>query len=182
MKLDINLLKKEFQMIHFFGLGFVQLKVDNNLRYHFYHPDLKLIVDDEEIHNHRYDFISTILAGSLTNHLYDYSISKNGTHLLEKESCNQSLKINNEPLNVNIFKISEKTYYSNQSYTCITSQYHKVDTEFAITRLYRSEIVSDYANVIRNKNKEKACPFSKKLTENECWDIVKDCIKIGKLN
>ena len=178
--LNIDKLKENYQMIHFFVLGFVQLKIDNNLRYHFYHPELNLIVDEEEVHNHRYDFISTILAGSLTNILFDYNIDKNGLYLLEKESCNQNKILNKTPLEVNLFKKSETTYYSNQSYTCLTNHYHKVKTDFAITRLYRGDIISDFANVIRRADKKSICPFSKPLSEKECWEIVESCILMNK--
>lgn len=41
MYLDTDFLRKNHQLIHFFGLGFVQLKLDANLRMHFYHRFLK---------------------------------------------------------------------------------------------------------------------------------------------
>jgi hypothetical protein len=179
MKLDIEELKKNYQMIHFFGLGFVQLKIDNNLRYHFYHPDLSSIVQNEEVHNHRYNFISTILAGSLTNIVFDFNFNPNGLYLLEKESCNINDKIESSPfdlISVDLSKRSEKTYIKGESYTFLTNEYHKVSTDFAITRLYRGQVTSSFANVIRKKEKSKVCPFSKKLTETECWNIVQECI------
>lgn len=178
-KININNLKQNYQMIHFFGLGFVQLKIDNNLRYHFYHPELSLIVQDEEVHNHRYNFISTILAGNLTNIVFDFNVNPEGLYILEKESCNVNQKIENSPfdiINVDLIKKSEDTYMKDQSYTCLTNEYHKVKTDFAITRLYRGQIISDYANIIRKKGESKICPFSKQLKEEECWEVVQDCI------
>ena len=51
----------------YFGLGFIQCKINQHERVHIYHPDLMPIVNiEEEIHNHRYDFESTILMGKLT--------------------------------------------------------------------------------------------------------------------
>lgn len=180
-KINIDHLKQNYQMIHFFGLGFVQLKIDNNLRYHFYHPELTSIVQEEEVHNHRYNFISTILAGSLINTTYDFNINPEGKYIIEKESCNIDEKIENSPfdiIGVDLIEEMTTTYNKGDTYTCLKSDYHKVNTDFAITRLYRGSIDSKYANIIRKKGAIKICPFSKQLSIEDCWDIVKDSIKI----
>lgn len=177
LKIDIDHLKKNHQMIHFFGLGFVQLKIDENLRLHFYHPDLLSIIDKEEVHNHRYDFLSMIMAGSLTNILFEPVDNPEGLYFIEEESCNINKKDkSNIILNCDLIKKETNTYNQGDTYICQSDQFHTIETDFAITRLYKGPIVSDFAKVIRKNNTEKICPFSKKLNQDDCWNIVSDCI------
>lgn len=179
MFLDIDFLKNNHDMIHFFGLGFVQLKIDNNIRMHFYHPDLQPIVHDEEVHNHRYDFISSILAGKLTNELFTIQAGDSDYYMIE-ENCKADKIVTPERMPVILTPTSIQHFKKGDSYTCLTTQFHRVSTNFAITRLYRGQIVNDNALVIKNKKAEEICPFSKKLTEDECWEVVYNCIQISK--
>lgn len=179
MKLDIDFLKQHHRQIHFFGLGFVQMKLDDNLRMHFYHPDLKPIVGDEEIHNHRYDFISTVLAGRFSQRLYHVDIGEGTDYEMVYESCTPGEEIDPQPVGVNLRPHGVRHYMDGESYTMLTTDFHTVEAEFAITRLYRGAIKHRYASVVRLKNGEKICPFSKKLTDSECWNIVEDCLRLA---
>ena len=63
---------------HYFGLGFIQCKINQYERIHVYHPDLMPIVNiEEEVHNHRYDFESKILMGKIKNKKYQFLENKN---------------------------------------------------------------------------------------------------------
>lgn len=179
MNIDINFLKNNHQMIHFFGLGFVQLKLDNQLRMHFYHPDIKPITPDEEIHNHRYDFISNIIAGSFSQELFKVTSGDSDFYMIE-ENCKSEKLVDPVKVPVIITSLGFNHYKAGDSYTCVTSDFHRVKTDFAITRLYRGQIMSDNALVIKNKNDESICPFSKQLSNNECWEIIESCINLGK--
>ncbi len=178
MLLDINFLKNNFKLIHFFGLGFVQIKLDSNLRMHFYHPDLSPIIHHEDIHNHRYDFISTIMAGNLTQEIFSVEKGDSDYYLIE-ENCNKDKLILADKMDVIVKPISIQHYKKGSSYTSLSTDFHKVSTDFAITRLYRGEILSENALVIRKKNIEPTCPFSKHLTEDQCWQVVDSCIHIA---
>lgn len=61
--LNIDYLKKNHTKIHGFGLGFIQIKLGEVFRLHIYTKEIALTTQDEEIHNHRYDFKSTVLKG-----------------------------------------------------------------------------------------------------------------------
>lgn len=177
----IEYLKENHTKIHFFGLGFIQIKIDDNLRYHFYHPDLNSIVCDEEIHNHRYDFISTILAGSLTQQKYDVYVDGTATtHVITQESCNPNYKGGATQWNVVVRKGICETFTAGQSYTILRKEYHTVKTDFAITKLYRGTVQDQFADVVRPRfGPEPVCPFSSTMTEDECWKYVEDCLKIA---
>ena len=53
------------------GLGFLQVQLSDQLRIHVWHPDLprRLCFEHSSVHNHRFGFQSTVLAGSVLNHV-----------------------------------------------------------------------------------------------------------------
>ena len=90
MDLNIDQLIKNYYKIHFFGLGFIQVKVSDSTRYHFYHKDLPAFTDHP--HNHRYNFTSTCLKGRLKHNLYEVKgyvsgIDKPKSHILRYDAC-----------------------------------------------------------------------------------------------
>jgi hypothetical protein len=51
--IKLNDLKEKCKMIHYFGLGFIQIKIDDTYRLHFYTNKLPKILHEEEVHNYR---------------------------------------------------------------------------------------------------------------------------------
>lgn len=164
---------------HYFGLGFIQCKINKYERIHIYHPDLMPIVNiEEEVHNHRYDFESTILLGSITNKKYEFIEGSKQTHFLQNESCNETIKVeNNQNKYGTINLISEDTVNVGESYFMRYDEFHTFQTTQCITYLKRSDYKQDLAQVIRPLNNEIICPFSKKLKEEECWEIINKTLK-----
>ena len=181
MQLDIDFLRKNHQLIHFFGLGFIQIKLDANLRMHFYHPELAPIVNIEEIHSHRYDFISTIMAGRLTQELFTVTPGSSEFVMVE-ENCKPDKLRTPKEVEVVVVPDSQQHFKAGDSYTSLTSEFHRIHTDFAITRLYRGAVSLENAFVIKDKQRKSVCPFSLQLTANECWEIVDRCITFGKDN
>lgn len=163
----------------YFGLGFIQLKVNALERYHFYHPDLLPVVNiEEEVHNHRYDFESEIILGSLTNKIYHFEQSENGLYLLENESCSE-IKLTEDQKNKKIGNIelfSTIVYEKGNKYFMDYRTYHTVNTKKCVTKLTRSKYLQETAQVIRPIDSLTICPFSLKLDESVCWDIIKKVI------
>lgn len=164
---------------YFFGLGFIQCKVSQEERYHFYHPSLVPLVNiEEEIHDHRYDFNSTIIKGKLINKLYHFSPSENGNYYKEEESCNPEIKINNPNIVLgNIAPISINKYEENDTYFISHEEFHTINTHECITHLKRSEYKKEFAHVIRPIRGIKTCPFSKKIEQEKCWEMIKEMLK-----
>ncbi len=42
----IDYLIKNHTIIQYFGLGFIQIKINENVRFHFYHKDILVTTDD----------------------------------------------------------------------------------------------------------------------------------------
>jgi hypothetical protein len=179
MKLDIDWLKANHQMIHYFGLGFIQLKLDQTNRVHFYTSELPPIVDDEDIHNHRYDFTSKIISGKITNYLY--SEIEGDTHFKSDESCKEGM--NSETLQAccGVLLTSIHTYVAGSEYFVDHNTFHRVAATDCVTWVIRSGYKKEYAQVIRPMNSVKVCPFGKKLPDDKLWEIVESiCLSIGK--
>lgn len=64
-------LKKNHTKIHYWGLGFIQVKVGKDVNYHFFLEDLPVTFNSETPHNHMRDFYSTVLFGVLEETLYE---------------------------------------------------------------------------------------------------------------
>ena len=86
--IDLETLRRNHVRLYYFGLGFIQLKLDEVRRLHFYSARLPPITED--VHNHRYGFLSRVLAGRLTNRVY--ALGQGESHVLVNETCNPDIK------------------------------------------------------------------------------------------
>lgn len=176
----IDDLKKNHTMIHYFGLGFIQVKMDERLRYHFYNEAVPSIMPEEEVHNHRYDFTSQILSGGMSESLY-YPV-KGHDHYHLSVSCDPN---NQAPIDQTLcgLKLLHTQFYTQGAeYSIDKDTFHRVNAKYCITRLYREETIKDFAQVIRPITEREVCPFSPEMSESDMWDIVADmCDSIGKV-
>src|SRR5690606_30989934 len=78
--LDIDHLRSYGATPHWFGLGFIQLKLTNDTRIHFWHPALMADTPEEELHDHRYRFHSHILLGNITHEEWFLEENAEGDH------------------------------------------------------------------------------------------------------
>lgn len=199
---DINYLKEHCEKIHYFGLGFVQLKFKNNTeRMHFYTDKFPKTVHEEEIHNHRYNFKSHIVSGEFHQDIYvlkdethllegvDYNLEEAAseyTHMLLFESCNakpdevdDSEQWEDDPYALcNIEQFYSKTFQENDSYFMDHHTYHTVSSNNAITFLVREPgYRTMMASIACPINKKLECPFSVDIPEDQLWDFINDRLK-----
>ncbi len=167
---NVDWLKSNYQKIHYFGLGFIQLKLTPNYRLHFYTKQLPPIVGDEDIHDHRYSFLSHILRGRFEQYLFKMI---DGTdYNLEYESCAENAK--SEFIKQCSFElISSSVYTAGSSYFIHGNTFHRVKAEEAITLLFRpTDYAKEKARVATLVGQKKVCPFSKRIPEKELWEII----------
>lgn len=165
-------LKAKAASIHFFGLGFIQIKMnDPKERYHFYVRELPLFV--EEPHNHRYGFYSEILKGCLTMQIWE--LIQGDTHLLSLASCEEGAVVTYDTQVA--FKKSLWCIYEKDScYDISASVFHTVRSlgGSTITRITRHlPYETQTALVSRKVGEEKKCPFSQKENSDYLWELVK---------
>lgn len=174
-EINIDFLKNNCQMIHYFGLGFIQLKLTKQYRLHFYNEILNPIIPEEEIHNHRYDFTSKILKGIFNQELY--KLIPGTKYICEKESCQENCIIEENGYECDIELINNNTYHAGSQYFLNHTVFHRVKANNCITLLSRSDYKKDLAEVVRLKEGQKVCAFSKKINENDLWQIIDEMIK-----
>jgi hypothetical protein len=168
-EIDYNWLRNNHERIYFFGLGFIQLKINETYRLHFYIPELPSFVDHP--HNHRYDFESTILKGEFTNNIYKEVTGLD--FIIQEDSCSEGFIPTKKPRNANFELVSSTTYTTGETYSMNHETFHTVKADRAITLLKRSAYKKELADVAYPSNQKKVCPFMSKLSEDLLWDYIK---------
>jgi hypothetical protein len=173
--LDISYLKNNAQVIQYFGLGFIQIKLNDFERVHVYTKELPAIIDIEDIHNHRYSFTSYILSGSFVQEIFE--IVEGDTYVLRNESCSEGNNLENKGETCGIRFNNKHIYKKGDQYTVDKDTFHRVFSHDAITYLVREKPSKEFAQVVTKQDSPHVCPFSKKVPENELWSIVEKSLK-----
>lgn len=156
-----------------FGLGFIQLKLSDRDRMHFWTPSIPR-KQREEIHNHRYEFKSIVLAGKLKFQTFTASTNSMGAYEVFETNCTQegtTLTKLIKPVD-----IRSTGYYeinTGSKYTFPHHHFHTTEeTVFAITYLRRGEKVREFADVIKTRGAGTDCPFAEKICPEQCWEYI----------
>jgi len=181
--LDIDFLKANHTRIYYFGLGFIQVVLNQYERVHFYSDELAKIAVDEGFHNHRYNFTSIILKGEFLQGRYQ--LIPGDSHILSNVNCSKDKELtygSEIPVGLKRIERSERdvaeVYYEGDIYDIMYNEFHKVASSGnTITYLKRSDYIMEFAQVIRQKDKELVCPFSISFTEDELWAKIEEIIK-----
>jgi hypothetical protein len=172
--LNIDFLVKNARVIHSFGLGFIQIKISPTERVHFYCPAVTLTTAPEDLHDHRYNFTSTILKGTLTNEIYVADLTGSGFRISD-ETCSPDVKAQVQlELDCSVKLLSSSTMASDSHYFIDKDVFHRVTTNRAVTYLKRDLPSKDFARVIRSKDSDPVCPFSANLPVDTLWEIVRE--------
>lgn len=174
--LSVDWLRAHAKMAHFFGLGFIQVKLDDRRRVHFYHPDLPAFV--EEPHDHRYGFVSSVMRGTLLNRIWRVTLGN--THNISYENCRQDgaevpSGYRGSLVSAGAFHVREGSGYHIHSETFHTV-HPKLSDGPVVTLVEREVPFKDFAKVVRPLGAPPICPFSRPIPESEIWDVVRKCI------
>lgn len=176
--LDINYLKANAKKIHFFGLGFIQIKISDTHRVHVYTDKFQTTAMEEEIHNHRYQFNSAILKGALTQKVYDVHNDKEGEYLLTQESCNPEVVVQDRRAVFCDIKLTQIHHFTaGAAYWTAANTFHKVESKNAVTFITRGGYEKTEADVIYHHTKLTTCPFSVKVPEEQLWAVVEEALR-----
>lgn len=166
---------------HWFGLGFIQLKLNDTERLHFYPelPGYKAFVGPEEIHDHRYDFTSHVLKGSVINTTYDYVSRRDGEMIMTAVSCDPSNEIEDMPeVMVDVYQTGKSFLNVGSKYEIKKGAFHTFEGHGAITLLERNlDNVASLARVIRPIGAKIVCPFSEPKPVDELWQVIREMVK-----
>lgn len=161
---------------HHFGLGFIQIKLSDTERWHFYSTRIAKFSPEEEVHNHRYSFISQIMAGELRSDFWE--VDNGETHELYRVSCKPGES--DELVGPCTITHSAQIQTARKSsYWLDRDTFHQVSSEFAITRLTRANERRERAFVVREKGRSSVCPFGSKMPDEELWECVAACLRVA---
>ena len=172
-----------------FGLGFIQLKLSPTTRIHFWHENIPH-VEREEIHNHRYNFTSHVLAGKLAFSLYDvagYANIRGDVPEWERfdTKCEPGKPNETMPVTtpVHVRHMGDYRLTAGSIYKLPHTAFHTTEeTEFAITFLERDlSFVKAYASVVKKHGTVSACPFANPGTPEEAWELINQALNWAKL-
>jgi len=122
-------LKENHQKILHWGLGFIQVRVNDDVNYHFYTDKISANFDCETPHNHRRSFISEILAGVLQEKVL--FVKEGGSLALTSNLCS----VSEFGGYVRITSVDNNTYKKGDKYLRTPYEYHTVSSSNCVTRL-----------------------------------------------
>ena len=163
---------------HWFGLGFIQLKLDADSRLHFWHPRLTADTSEEELHDHRYAFHSRILVGQIVHE--EWSLEPDGQGDFEKVvvSCKPGVEADPVPVGRGrLVRGSTYTMAAGSEYTFVETGFHRIRASRAVTYLERGPVTKDFANVLRPVGEPSVCPFSRTVPEDEIWECIGELLQ-----
>jgi len=176
MDLTLQWLMDNHIRAHYFGLGFIQVKIDETTRVHFYHPKVPAFV--EEPHDHRYDFISTVLRGSLLNTIW--RLGAGWDVKIEYETCTGGDEEVPPGTTGQAYVLGDFTVHAGSGYHMNADTFHTVTPDFSlgpcVTMIRRSLPHKQYARVVRLPGSNSVCPFSRPIGQEELWAIVGECL------
>jgi hypothetical protein len=178
--LDIDFLRdcaaKYDSKPYWFGLGFIQLKLSDEERMHFWLPELPA-EERDEVHNHRYTFHSRILDGTLVQQTYAIHPDLNGDCEIFETDCAPGKEGHPHAfLSCFLKKTGSYNLAAGTDYLLDADTYHTTrDTRFAITLLRRpaqAEKVS--ASVVKKRGEDTTCPFknSEAMPTSKIWEHI----------
>jgi len=177
---DVDALRATGAKPAWFGLGFIQLKLDKDSRLHFWHPELLPDTPEEELHDHRYRFRSHILVGELVHEEWFLDPDPEGDHEMVLVSCAPGKEAPPEPVGRGRLRQgSTYTMRAGSEYEFAETGFHRIRATRAVTCLERGPVVKDFANVIRPFAQPSVCPFSRSIPEERLWDYIADLMQGG---
>lgn len=179
-----------------FGLGFIQIKLDHRRRMHFWHPELSADTPEEELHDHRYDFNSRVVLGEITHEVYSLNeilelrsdsefLSRakdelcrhagEAVYTMVNVSCKPGVAADPMAARFGTLRLDGSyTMKAGSEYMFPSHGFHRIKTERAITYLERGKITHDLATVIRPTGGENVCPFGKTVETETLWRLIEE--------
>ena len=161
---------------HYFGLGFIQIKLDAIWRVHVWTPDWPTIPGAEyELHDHRYAFNSEVLKGALHHELF----MMGPMHATPAPDDLECLSVSCQPgeaakplhlgyasaIPMGVFQVE-----AGSAYRLEPDAFHRsFPVAPTVTLLQRGPQIKTMARVMRPQGTPHTCPFSLDRGPEECW-------------
>jgi hypothetical protein len=161
-----------------FGLGFIQIKLNDRQRMHFWHPELSADTPEEELHDHRYFFTSHVVAGETTHEEWFFRKDDHGDHEMVAVNCKPGSAGEEQHLGYGrVEQGGSYTMVAGSKYTFPPTGYHRIRAERCVTFLERGDVLTELATVIRPLGTPAVCPFERQIPEPRLWECVADLLE-----
>lgn len=177
--LDIDFLRASGAQPHFF-LDFIQLKIDDRFRMHFWHEDLPAFGAEEELHDHRYNFTSRVMVGETTHEEWYFTPANDGDMEIIEKSCKPGSEI--PPRQVAVGKVARGGTYTmarGSVYHFPHDRFHRIRTRRCVTLLERDIVIKDVARIIKPVGAADICPFERKIGTDVLWGYIEELLREG---
>ena len=174
---NVDWLRKNHVKLHPFGLGFLQLKLNDTDRVHFWHP--AFVREREEVHDHRYDFLSHVLRGEMQQSLYTFTTDEDEpTHEMFMTDCSPEQEGKQEWVADTGILIPSFTtsITAGNIYHIHRNTLHRIEAKKCVTFLRRGQKLKAYADVVREIGATSTCPFKESVPVDEMWAMIEDCL------
>lgn len=169
------ILKDHALSIKEFGLGFIQIKLDEAISLNVYTDKVKKFINYNSPHNHQRNFKSYILNGLLLERIYDVSLNENGQSAFC--GCGDIDDVINEKYEVS--SGHQMIYNKGDVYRRDKELYHTVEASDGTITLIVKDMSSKHNALVIG---EKSVNLNYIFTENQLWDIVENYINDDILN
>jgi hypothetical protein len=164
-----------------FGLGFIQIKLNDTQRMHFWHPSLSADTPEEDLHDHRYFFTSHVVAGETIHDEWFFRKDESGDHEMVAVNCKPGSAGEEQHLGFGRVEAGGSyTMVAGSKYTFPPTGYHRIRAERCVTFLERGPVLTELATVIRPLGTPAVCPFERQIPEPQLWDCIADLLE-GRL-
>jgi hypothetical protein len=168
---------------HYFGLGFIQMKIDDVWRVHVWVPEWPTIPGAEnELHDHRYGFESHVLKGALVHELFalgatDAAAEGSGDWLeLIEVTCKPGET--DVPMVQGFVRpqfIGRFEVHTGGQYALGTEAFHRsTPVGPTVTLVKRGPVARKNARVLRPVGSSFSCPFALDTSVEACWAKVEE--------
>lgn len=163
---------------HYFGLGFIQVKITEARRVHFWVPEWPTIPGaEDEWHDHRYPFTSWVLHGAVAHevgvlgHVHERPFPH--TDELVHVSCQPGQSAEPDVVGYGrILPVARFTVGAGQSYALDSDTFHRARAAgHTITLVERGPVERPFARVVRPLGVGSVCPFSLGAGR-DCWSMI----------
>jgi hypothetical protein len=167
------------ETISLHGLGFIQVKLPGNQRLHVWHPDLprRSCYAHSAVHNHRFSFISTVLAGVQVNRRYHVGADLNGSHDRISHDGPRSPKggrLSYVDGRVDVEPLPDESYGPGQQYFMPELQFHETpNTGIVVTVMRKLSEGTVHASSLITHGHTFDQDFDRfQLSPDELWQFV----------
>lgn len=159
--LTVDQLKKMGGYPHYSGLGVIKCRIGSDRSYHFYCDKTPCIID--QIHDHRFGFRSTLVAGRLRNIIYEVvGQDSNSVYQLEEGECKPGAERKILLRNADVVEVDRFVTEPGNSYYIKHDTLHRIEhlDPVTITYLEKDPFAKMEAHFVINTTRPRICAAS----------------------